>query len=206
MEVQLLAITPDCEKLIESAGRTCYLSFDKKTADSEKRFIQNIIKAGHTSVLEHGYATFRISGISRACTHQLVRHRLCSFSQKSQRYVDEKNFHYVTPEKIEKNAEAGKIYSEFMETSRQVYKKLQELGVPNEDARYVLPNAVCSEIVVSANFRELRHIFKLRGSRRAQLEIRKLCIEMLRILKEKAPTVFADCEINEEEKTITVLF
>lgn len=90
MKVELLGITPNAEKLIEDAGRTCYLSFDKKEPESEKKFIRMIIKSGHHSVLEHAYATFRIKGGSRSFTHQLVRHRLCSYSQQSQRYVNEK--------------------------------------------------------------------------------------------------------------------
>ena len=202
MQIELLAITPAAEKLIEAAGRTCYMSFDKKSAGSEKKFIQGLVKAGHTSVLEHAYVTFQIKGVSRAFTHQLVRHRLCAFSQQSQRYVNEKNFSYVTPEKIQKNSEAKKIYDNFLENVRDVYKELQTLNIPNEDARYVLPNAVCSEIVFSTNFRELRHIFEVRGSKRAQWEIREICIEMLKIMKEKAPSVFGDLIINEQEKTI----
>jgi len=202
MQIELLAITPNAERLIEEAGRTCYMSFDKKTDGSEKRFIQGLVKAGHTSVLEHAYVTFRIKGVSRAFTHQLVRHRLCAFSQQSQRYVNEKNFNYVTPEKIYKNPDAKKIYNDFLETARDVYRKLQELNIPNEDARYVLPNAVCSEIVFSTNFRELRHIFEVRGSKRAQWEIREACIEMLKIMKEKLPSVFSDLIIDEQERTI----
>lgn len=204
MQIELLAITPDAEKLIEDAGRTCYMSFDKKTDGSEKRFIQGLVKAGHTSVLEHAYATFKIRDVSRSFTHQIVRHRLCAFSQQSQRYVNEKKFNYVTPEKIRKNPSTKKIYDEFLESARDVYTKLQSLNIPNEDARYVLPNAVCSEIVVSTNFRELRHIFQVRGSKRAQWEIREVCIEMLKIMKQKVPSVFGDCVIDENEKTITV--
>ncbi|MFH1541289.1 MAG: FAD-dependent thymidylate synthase [Elusimicrobiota bacterium] len=204
MKIELLAVTPNAEKLIENAGRTCYMSFDKKLDGSEKKFIQGLVKAGHSSVLEHAYVTFRVKEVSRALTHQLVRHRLCAFSQQSQRYVNEKNFSYVTPEKIEKDEKAKKIYDDFLEYSRDIYTKLQTLTIPNEDARYVLPNAVCSEIVFSTNFRELRHMFQVRGSRRAQWEIRELCIEILKIMIEKAPSVFGDFIINEKERTITL--
>ncbi|MCK4255441.1 FAD-dependent thymidylate synthase, partial [candidate division WOR-3 bacterium] len=100
MKVELLSITPDAEKLIEKAGRTSHLSFEKQGKDTEKKFIKMIIKLGHESVLEHAYATFRISGVSRALTHQLVRHRLCSYTQQSQRYVSESNFNYIEPESI----------------------------------------------------------------------------------------------------------
>jgi thymidylate synthase (FAD) len=202
MQIELLAITSDAEKLIEKAGRTCYMSFDKKTAGSEKKFIQGLVKAGHTSVLEHAYVTFRLKDVSRVFTHQLVRHRLCAFSQQSQRYVNEKNFNYVTPEKIKKNLEAKKIYEEFLKESRNIYIKLQSLDIPNEDARFVLPNAICSEIVFSTNFRELRHIFEVRGSKMAQWEIREACIEMLKIMTEKVPSVFSDLIIDEQERTI----
>ena len=202
MQVELLAITPDAEKLIEEAGRTCYMSFDKKADGTEKKFIQGLVKAGHTSVLEHGYVTFRLKGVSRSFTHQLVRHRLCAFSQQSQRYVNEKSFNYVVPDKIQKKPDAKKIYEDFMEHSRNVYMKLQSLDIPNEDARYILPNSVCSEIVFSTNFRELRHIFEVRGSKRAQWEIREVCIEMLKIVKAKLPSVFGDLIIDDQEKTI----
>ena len=100
MEISLLAITPNSQKIIEEAGRTCYLSFDKMGADSSEDFIRKIVRAGHESVLEHASATFRIKGCSRAMTHQLVRHRIMSFSQQSQRYVDEDAFDYVIPESL----------------------------------------------------------------------------------------------------------
>ncbi len=204
MQVELLAITPEAEKLLEKAGRTCYLSFDRIAENTEKKFLSTIIKHGHTSVLEHAYVTFRITGVSRSFTHQLVRHRIGAFSQQSQRYVNEKNFTYTTPPKIEKNPAAKEVFDSFMNHSKDVYMKLQELGIPNEDARFVLPNSVNSEIVFSTNFRELRHIFKVRGVKQAQWEIREVCIEMLKILKEKVPDVFSYCVINEQDKTISI--
>ena len=146
MKVELLAITPDAEKLIEKAGRTCYLSFDKVNEESHKRFVRMLIKSGHESVLEHAYATFRITGGSRAFTHQIVRHRLCAFSQQSQRYVDEKGFSIITPPSIERNEEAKRIFDDFIKGAKDAYVKLQSLGIKKEDARFVLPNAVESEI------------------------------------------------------------
>src|SRR3990170_6774697 len=140
-QVDLLAITPDCEKLIEEAGRTCYLSFGKIGKGSEKKFIKMLIKSGHLSVLEHAYATFRIKGGSRAFTHQLVRHRLCSYTQQSQRYVDEANFNYVEPDPIKNNSKAHILFTKFMEEAKRSYSELQRLGIKNEDARFVLPNA-----------------------------------------------------------------
>jgi len=205
LKVELLFITPQAELLIENVGRTSYLSFPKQQAGSEKNFIRMLLRNEHHSVLEHAYATFRIAGVSRACTHQLVRHRLCSFIQQSQRYVDEKDFRYIEPESIKANAEAHAMFTEFMEQARAIYTKLQGMKIRKEDARYVLPNATESQIVVSANFREWRHIIGLRGSPQSQWEIRRLAIAVLKILKEHAPTVFADFQVDEEKEVINKL-
>ena len=202
MKVELLFITPDAEKLIETAGRTSYLSFGKQGKDTEKAFIRMLIKRGHLSVLEHAYAAFRISGVSRAFTHQLVRHRLCSFIQQSQRYVDESNFNFIEPQSIKNNPEAHSIFTEFMDNARKTYVELQKLGIKNEYARFVLPNAVESQIVVTANLREWRHIVELRGEPDAQWEIRRAAIEILKILKKHAPTVFGDFGIDEKNSVI----
>ncbi|MDH5443731.1 MAG: FAD-dependent thymidylate synthase [Hadesarchaea archaeon] len=202
MKVELLFITPDAEKLIETAGRTSYLSFGKQGKDTEKAFIRMLIKRGHLSVLEHAYATFRISGVSRAFTHQLVRHRLCSFIQQSQRYVDESNFNFIEPQSIKNNPEAHSIFTESMGNARKTYVGLQKLGIKNEDARFVLPNAAESQIVVTANLREWRHIMELRGEPDAQWEIRRAAIEILKILKKHAPTVFGDFGIDEKNSFI----
>jgi len=201
-KVELLSITPNAEKLIEAAGRTSYLSFDKQGDETEKRFIRMLIKSGHLSVLEHAYATFRISGASRSATHQLVRHRLCSFIQQSQRYVDESNFNYIEPDSIKNNPEAHSVFIDFMDQAKAAYLKLSGLKIKKEDARYVLPNAVESQVVVTANFREWRHVIGLRGKPQSQWEIRKVTIEILKILKIHAPTVFGDFEVDEEEEII----
>ncbi len=202
MKVKLLFITPDAEKLIETAGRTSYLSFNKQEEGTEKAFIRMLIENGHLSVLEHAYATFRISGVSRAFTHQLVRHRLCSFTQQSQRYVDESNFNFIEPDSIRNNSDVHSIFTKFMEEAKKVYSQLQKLGIKNEDARFILPNAVESQIVVTANFREWRHIIKFRGNPEAQWEIRRVAIEILKILKKYTPTVFEDFKINEKNEVI----
>jgi thymidylate synthase (FAD) len=201
-KVELLSITPNAEKLIEAAGRTSYLSFPKQRENSEKTFIRMLIKNQHLSVLEHAYATFRISNVSRAFTHQLVRHRLCSFIQQSQRYVDESNFNYIEPDCIKENPEAHTIFIDLMGRAKEAYIKLHKLGVRKEDARYVLPNATGSQIVMSANFREWRHIIGLRGEPQSQWEIRRVAIEILKILKKHAPTVFGDFEIDKEKEII----
>lgn len=194
MKVELLFITPEPEKLIEAAGRTSYLSFSKQGKDTEKAFIRALIKRGHLSVLEHACATFRFSGVSRAFTHQLVRHRLCSFTQQSQRYVDESNFNYIEPLSIKNHPEAHSAFIDFMEKARKAYQELQKLGIKKQDARFVLPNAAESQIVVTANLREWRYIIELRSEPGAQWEIRQAAIEILKILKKHAPTIFEDFE------------
>lgn len=196
MEVKLIYITPDAEKIIEFAGRVSHESYERVTPESHIKFIRMLKKLGHESVFEHAVASFLISGVSRSLTHQLVRHRIASYTQKSQRYVDESNFDYVIPDTIKRNEASLNIYINFMDECKNIYKKLIDLGIPKEDARFVLPNATKTEIVLTANFRELRHMIKLRGSKEAQWEIRKVFIEILKILKEHAPTVFEDFEIE----------
>jgi thymidylate synthase (FAD) len=198
MRVELLAMTPDAERVIERAGRTCYMSIDRLEDDSAPGFLRMIVSRGHTSVLEHASATFRVSGISRAATHQLVRHRLCSFSQKSQRYVRETDPAFVVPPSIHASSGAAAEFDKVMTASKEAYATLIALGIPKEDARFVMPNAVSSEIVMSANFRELRHVISIRGSRHAQWEVRRLAVELLRIMKEQAPNAFFDLEITED--------
>lgn len=190
LTVDMLAITPQPEDVIEQAGRTCYLSFEKIGAKNSSDFIQRLIKMGHDSPLEHAYATFRIRNCSRAMTHQLVRHRLMAVSQQSQRYVSEDAFDYVVPEAM--SDEFADDYHNDMAMIQQMYKKWRERGLKREDARFVLPNACTSEIVVSANFREWRHIINLRTSKKAQWEIRNATMMILAKLREKAPACFSD--------------
>jgi thymidylate synthase (FAD) len=199
MLCQLLAITPNAEQVIETAGRTCYQSNDKANPETAGILIQKLIKSGHDSVLEHASATFRISGVSRALTHQLVRHRLYSFSQQSQRYVNEKQFDYVIPPSVyelnEKKLSLMNYADEFrrdMESIQIMYEKWKHYGLKNEDARFVLPNACCSEIVVSANFREWRRIFSVRCDKHAQWEIRIMAMDLLGKISQLAPNVFTD--------------
>jgi thymidylate synthase (FAD) len=193
LQVTLIAHTPDPQKVIEEAGRTCYLSFENINANYHSEFIQRLIKLGHESPLEHAYATFRIRNCSRAMTHQLVRHRLMAVSQQSQRYVDEEHFEYVTPETIpDKYVED---YHQDMKTIQQMYHKWRDRGLKKEDARFVLPNACTSEIMVSANFREWRHIMYMRTSKKAQWEIRKACLLILAELKKIAPDCFDKIKI-----------
>lgn len=202
----LLAITPDPEKLIESAGRTCYLSLDKISDNTEQNFIKNCIKVGHHSLLEHASASFRIMGVSRAFTHQIVRHRLASFSQQSQRYVNETDFNYITPPEISNNIQAHNIFRKFMQIAQDTYTQLREVGIKKEDARFVLPNAAESQLVFTANFREFRTIFSLRLDKAAQWEIRVVCYKMLEILQLYAPSVFGDFQKDEKNYTAESIF
>ena len=199
--VELLAITPDCERLIESCGRTCYESHDKVTEDSHKKIIRHLMKNGHTSVFEHTSATFRFTNVSRCLTHQLVRHRIASYSQKSQRYVKENDFDYVVPHAIFDNPEAREKYMACMQYIEDTYNELVVLGFRKEDARYVLPNACTTTIDTTLNFRSLFNLFDLRGDIHAQWEIRRMVMAMLDLVKEPAPTVFEGYE-NDWDKEI----
>jgi thymidylate synthase (FAD) len=191
MRITLLSITPFSERTIEQAGRTAWQSFNKEK-DTPDEFIRMLLRLGHLSVLEHASATFRIEGISRACTHQLVRHRLCSFTQKSQRYVSEADFSYTIPLTIVNNKLALSEYTACMEEIKKTYLLLRSLSIPKEDARFILPNATNSEIVVTANFRQWRHVLEERLHPTAQWEIREMASKILMLLKEHAPTVFED--------------
>ena len=190
MKVELIAITPDAERIIEIAARTCYQSGDKMVPEKLGELLPKLIAMGHESPFEHAYATFRIRDVSRAMTHQLVRHRLLAVSQKSQRYVSEGNFDWVVPPTVTESDRSE--YDGDMEVIRALYKKWKGKGLKNEDARFVLPNACTTELIVSANFREWRHVFHVRCHRRAQWEIREVCLVMLKTLNQKAPHVFAD--------------
>lgn len=192
MEIKILDITPNAESLIEDIARVCYQSTPKE-GYVQGKLIENLLKSNppHETPLEHAKATVKISGVSRSLTHQLVRHRLCSFMQLSQRYVDSKDFSYVIPSSIyEKGLETE--FKNDMELIGKMYEKYRDAGVLREDARYVLPNACETEIVVTANFREWRNIFKLRCDKHAQWEIRELCRAILYDLYHHSPHVFQD--------------
>jgi thymidylate synthase (FAD) len=201
--VELMSITPNAQDVIEKACRTCYLSFNRYDPPaSTEELIKKVIRKGHHSVLEHALATFRIKGGSRVFTHELVRHRIMSPSQESQRYVEygkTKEFEFVVPPTI-KDTQFEDRFKELAQETFSVYQEMVKADLPREDARYILPNATTSEIVISANFRELRHIFEIRCVERAHWEIRQICLEMLKIMKKQAPIVFWDFEIDEEKK------
>ncbi len=198
MKVKLLSHTPQPEKVIATAARLCYsrLGIDdlKKNFTKEKieAFIKKIIELGHESVLEHVSFTFGIEGISRACSHQLVRHRIASYSQQSQRYVNFDNIEYIIPNSIKDDKRFNKKFKSLMKDISIFYKEMTEAGIPPEDARFILPNACATKIIVTMNLRELKHFFKLRCCNRAQWEIRELAIKMLRLLKNKIPILFSN--------------
>jgi len=161
--------------------------------DSEKakRIIRRVTGYGHTSVIEHACFTFSIEGVSRAMTHQLIRHRIASYTQQSQRYVTYNTLeNYVIPPSIRDNKEAKKLFDETLAKISEVYQKLLRMNIPKEDARFILPNAAKTNIIVTMNARELRHFFNLRCCMRAQWEIREVAIEMLRQVKKVAPALF----------------
>ena len=221
LKVKLLSHTPDAEKLIATAAKLCYSSSDIEslhdglTEDKIESFLNMLVSIGHESVMEHVSFTFGIEGISRACTHQLVRHRIASYSQKSQRYVNENGFDFITPPSVEEIPEAKTEYDRIISEITKGYEKLAFLltekhtqefisqgmdektarskasKLANEDARFLLPNACETKIVVTMNVRSLFNFFRHRCCNRAQWEIRAVANEMLRQCLEVAPHIFS---------------
>lgn len=195
--VRLISKPADMLKTIYTACRTCYSAdsplniYDCENAQDEEKMlklIKRVISSGHYSTIEHIQISFAISNISRACSHQLVRHRHMSFSQKSQRYVKEKGlFEYLTPDTIERNPELKEKFDKFMEKISEMYNELTEAGIPAEDARAVLPNATATSMVASLNLREMIHLANLRLCTRAQTEIRILVKRMCDALTAEEP-------------------
>jgi len=196
VKVTLIAHTPDPERVVAAAARQCYSKYSATKALSElkdediKRQLRRRISDGHLSVLEHASFTFAIEGISRACSHQLVRHRIASYSQQSQRYVRLEEMEFVLPDSVAANEESKIKYLEALERCRGCYADLLKMGIPTEDARYILPQASPTKIAVTMNARSLMNFFELRCCLSAQWEIRRLAEEMLRLVKGVAPTMF----------------
>ena len=197
MRVVLLSQTQDPERTVAAAIRLCYspVGIEKireRIDDAEAaRLIEKVLGLGHFSVLEHASFTFGIEGISRACSHQLVRHRLASYSQQSQRYVKMQDLEFFTPPSIAKDPQASERYSDLMSQLQQCYDDLLAAGFEAEDARYVLPNAACTSVMMTANARSLLNFFELRLCTRAQHEIRQLAELMLCEVRKAAPVLFA---------------
>lgn len=177
MEVTLIQATPDPINTIAKIASICY---DSNPKDPLK-LVTHLYKCGHLSVFEHIYFTFKIEGISRACSHQLVRYRHCSFTQRSQRYCSEDGFLAVLPCSVEE-AGGDYDYGRVMNQIAEFYEECQKVGVPNEDARYILPNACMTSLYLSCNLRELIHMTNERLCMRAQWEIRELVKQMVSLV------------------------
>lgn len=223
MKVKIISHTAQPDKTIAAAAKLCYSRVGVEeinqnlTPDKTENFLEMLMSFSHASPLEHASFTFAVEGVSRTLTHQLVRHRLASYSQQSQRYVKLESFEYIIPPQIEQNEQAKAIFVEMMERDQQAYDRLTELLVEEnakkymaqgieekkarrmaekesiEDARYVFPNACETKIVITMNVRMLQHFFQMRCCNRAQWEIRQLATEMLRQVKEISPVLFRDC-------------
>ena len=197
MDVTLLYHTPEPERAVATAARLCYAPvggrelMESLTDETIRKVLTTIMSSGHFSTLEHASYTFAVEGVSRALTHQLVRHRLASYNQQSQRYVKFKEEPpIVRPASVDTNPEAARAFDEAIEACWQAYDKLVQAGVPAEDARYILPNACETKIVVTMNIRELMHFFSNRCCNRAQWEIRELAWKMLELVRPTAPFIF----------------
>ncbi|MCF7887502.1 MAG: FAD-dependent thymidylate synthase [Candidatus Omnitrophica bacterium] len=208
MEVNLLSYTNNPQKVIYSAARQCYskLSADqiyndqeKLTSEKLKKFISHLVKRGHLSPLEHVSFTFSATGLSRVCTHQLVRHRIASYSQQSQRYVSMDDFKFVVPKAIKNNKEAEASFIEATDYLKNKYKQIREILEKNtnldkekinQDLRFLLPQGCQTKIVLTMNSRQLLHFFAERLCLRAQWEIRELATKMLVLVKKVLPEIF----------------
>ena len=209
LRVELLAHTPNALSLIYAAFRQCYhsgfvadmwprLVAGEISPEKQAEFVEGVVASGHVSPVEHVSFTFAAEGVSRALTHQLVRHRIASFSQQSQRYVDGEQFNYILPPAIAKNPKAKARFLQCMEEIRQGYKEvreaLEEAGRKDkakEDARFLLPQAAETRIVFTMNCRSLLNFFEHRCCMRAQWEIRTLAMAMLQECRNVLPVVFA---------------
>ena len=197
MEVKLIAFTPDPDRVCASAAKLTHSNLagdqliEKMSDEQIIRLLDSVIGLGHTSVIEHVDFTFSITAISRACSHQLVRHRIASYSQQSQRYVKFKKS-FVEPETILQNEKTRDLFEKELKSCYECYQRLLELGVPKEDARYILPNASKTNLFVTMNARSLTNFFELRLRKDAQWEIRELAKRMLEQVCEVAPAIFHD--------------
>lgn len=204
LKVTLLQHTPTPDRTVAAAGRLCYAPVsaaslsEQMTGDEVARMVRILVRSGHHSALEHASFSFAVDGISRACSHQLVRHRLASFNQQSQRYVRfGEGDDFIIPPKIDEVPEAREVFLRAMEQARVAYDRLVEIGsaqgyskeTVQEDARFVLPNAAETKIVVTMNARELRHFFRVRCCRRAQWEINRLAWAMRHLAIGVAPVL-----------------
>ncbi len=194
------------EALAEMAGRVCYMSYGKGRK-TNREFLEHIVNVGHGSVLEHAVWSFLVTGVSRSFTHELIRHRHFSYSQLSQRYVDESDSEFVEPDAIAGDPELHRAWCDAVNAARAAYDRLTaglerhyasepdktlRRKLARQAARSVLPNATETRIFVTGNARALRHFIEMRGSGHADVEIRKVAVAMLRILQKESPALFGD--------------
>ncbi len=202
MPVKLLTHTPDPDLTIASAARLCYSDVSaaqlaERMSDAQvAKLLEHVILSGHHSTLEHASFTFSVDGLSRAASHQLVRHRLASFSQQSQRYVSLESPEYVTPPTIAEDLDLKREYDLAIESAFSQYRRLIRAGVPKEDARYVLPNATTTRLVMTMNARELMHVCSIRLCFRAQWEIRGLFEKVKEEVCKVAPIIGSALQIK----------
>jgi thymidylate synthase (FAD) len=198
MDVRLLYHTPDPERAVAAAARLCYAPvgaaelLESMSDEAVRKVLKTILSSGHLSALEHASYTFAVDGVSRAMTHQLVRHRLASYNQQSQRYVKSDSETFVVPPSVLASERGSDAFDAAMKAAWEAYRALLEAGIPAEDARYVLPNAAETKIAVTMNVRELLHFFTLRCCKRAQWEIREVALAMLDLAEPTAPYIFMD--------------
>lgn len=198
MKVTLLDCTRNPEKLIAMGARTCYsdkplsVMVDELSDEYSKEMVKKIMDVKHDSVLEHVTLTFAVEGVSRVLSHQLVRHRLATYHQRSQRYVKEADTDVVVPPSIQRNPEALAIYESVMGTINTAYKKLMSLEIPKEDARYVLPTAEETQLIMTMNARSFIHMLNLRCCKRAQWEIHMMADFMLVEARKVLPDIFGE--------------
>ncbi len=197
MKVKLIRYTPEPERLVAIAARLCYSAVgvedldEKLDIESARKLVRFVIKSGHHSTTEHIYFSFGVEGISRTLSHQLVRHRIASFNQQSQRYVKfTQNYEYIIPDSLKNNKKFSTKINGLVSDAHRLYEEMIKEGIEPEDARYVLPNASETKMLVTMNARELMHFFTVRCCNRAQDEIRQLAIIMLKEVKKVAPSVF----------------
>lgn len=197
LKVKLIAHTPDADKVVAAAAKLCYSAadvdtlMDGLTADKVEAMCQKLADLGHESPIEHASYTFAVEGVSRALLAQLTRHRIASYSVQSQRYVDKSDFDYVIPPSIEADTRLAEEFRATMHELALYYNDLVErFNIPNEDARFVLPNACDTRIIFTMNARSLHNFFKLRCCNRAQWEIRAMADEMLKLCREVSPVLF----------------
>lgn len=203
MKVKLVKYTPEPEKTVAVAARLCYSPaggedlFENLTKEEAEKLVRFVVKSGHLSTTEHISFTFAIEGVSRALTHQLVRHRLASYNQQSQRYVKFfDNFEYITPPAVRNNSRVFDKFDSMVKSIHSFYEEMLASGVEAEDARYILPAASETKIIVTMNGRELLHFFTVRCCNRAQWEIKELAIAMLKLVKKVSSVVFENSGPN----------